>query len=125
MEHDVISMSSGALTCWYRLAADEYDGNRINHLSQGDIGRHGIQRFRFPLAATADRYRDRYQIGNPRTIRYSTDSRTRVSQRNDTWRTRANTKPPNSGPGGSLAKSTPRTGQGFQVVAQVTATSRE
>jgi hypothetical protein len=55
----------------------------------------------FPgLRPRADRFRDRYQIGNQRTIRHGTDISTCVSQRNDTGRIQAHTKPSNSGPGG-------------------------
>ena len=51
-------------------------------------------------AVVFDRYRDRYQNGNPRTIWHKADVAFPVSERNDTGRTRAYTEPPNSGPGG-------------------------
>ena len=47
-----------------------------------------------------DRYRDCYQNGNPRTIQHETDIHLPVSERYDTQRMPAYSKPPNSGPGG-------------------------
>ena len=49
---------------------------------------------------------DRYQNGNRRTVWHKADVAVPVSERNDTGRTRAYTKPPNSGPGGRCFEST-------------------
>lgn len=47
-----------------------------------------------------DRYRDRCQNGNPRTIQHEVDIIFSLAERNDKRRTPAYTEPPNSGPGG-------------------------
>ena len=57
------------------------------------------------VVGSFDRYRDRYQNGNPRTIRHKVDVALIVSERNDTGRTPAYTEPPNSGPGNRRFKS--------------------
>ena len=66
-------------------------------------------------SATRDRYRDRYQNGNPCTIRHVPDTRGAVSERNDTERTSPNAEPYNSGPGGRWFEST-RPDQPFQTL---------
>jgi hypothetical protein len=53
-----------------------------------------------------DRYDDRYQTGNRRTIQHRPDAGFHVSERKDTRRTPAYPEPPNSGPGGRWFEST-------------------
>jgi hypothetical protein len=55
-----------------------------------------------------DRYRDRYQYGNRRTIQHLADAKGLVSGRNDTWRPPAHFVPSDSGPGDRSRSTSPR-----------------